>query len=162
MSMCFDNRTAWLMSYLVNATRGPVLPRNAIELVERGRPVQGCLVLVVDALGHILEPRQDEALLRRRSVDPAPNEVLWHLRGFVRDHLHPRRRFRVPFRILRCEVLVHVDPFVSVAVSHEHAKVHITAQTSVSEMLCFNNLFQDVASHHPHKVCHCYHRYTKV
>jgi hypothetical protein len=70
------------MSLLVDAAGDlVVLPRDAVELVERRRPVQGRLVLVVDALGHVLEPGQDEALLRRRPVDPAPHEALRQLRA---------------------------------------------------------------------------------
>jgi hypothetical protein len=118
------------MSLLVDAAGDlVVLPRDAVELVERRRPVQGRLVLVVDALGHVLEPGQDEALLRRGAVDPAPHEALRELRGFVRDHPHPRWRFRVPLWILGREVLVHVDPCVAVAVPYYRIKAPVSAHT---------------------------------
>ena len=117
------------MSYPVNVTRGPVAPLDAIEFVERRRPVQGRLVLVLDALGHVLEPRQNEALLGRRPVDPAPYEALRQLRGLVGDHLCPPRRFRVPLRMLGLEVLVHVNPCVSVAVPDDRVEVPVSAQS---------------------------------
>jgi hypothetical protein len=48
---------------------------------------------------------------------------------FVRDHLHPRRRFRVPLWILGREVLVYVDPCVAVAVPYYRIKALVSART---------------------------------
>jgi len=104
---------------------------DAVEFVKRGIAVQRRRIVVVDALGHVLEARQDEAFLGRGPADARSRELLLELRGFVADHLQSSRRFRVPLGVLGLEVLVHVLPLVLVATLHQEFELPVPAHARV-------------------------------
>lgn len=66
-----------------------------------------------------------------------PDYFVEKIGGFVVDDLHPRWRFSVAVRILRLEVLVHVNPGILVRTSNYGIEISIPADQSERVLIIF-------------------------